>query len=147
MPFLVFSSSRCQMPSLSPARGKVALLIGNQVYEHINKLSTPENDVLELGRKLREELDFKVLSFVNLRFDEMMNALENFYNLLCVPGVYALFYYTGHGFIHNNVTYLMPVDAQRPLRCDYNIAADKIAIDMQNKLCRPFVLLDCWRVL
>lgn len=132
--------------SSSPARGKVALLIGNQDYEHIKKLSTPENDVLELGRKLRAELDFKVLSFVNLRFDEMMNALETFYNLLCMPGVYALFYYAGHGFIHNSVTYLMPVDAQRPLRCDYNIGADKIAVEMQNRFCRPFVLLDCCRV-
>ena len=125
----------------------MALLIGNQAYEHgdIGRLLTPENDVHELKCKLRK-LDFIVLSFVNLRFSEMTSALEHFYTMLSIPGMYALFYYAGHGFSHNGITYLTPVDAQKPLECDYNIATDKIKYEMQDNMIRAFMILNCCRV-
>ena len=90
-----------------------------------------------------EGMNFKVFSLVNLRFMEMMKALEVFYEMLAVPGVYALFYYSGHGFSHLNTNYLMPVDAIIPLECDHNIVSDQIGARMQNTLSRAIKILDC----
>ena len=44
----------------------------------------------------------------------MINALENFYKTLALPGVYAVSYYSGYGFCHERKTYLVPVDAISP---------------------------------
>ena len=89
---------------------KVALLIGNKNYNHstINHLVNPENDIRELQKLLEAPpLNFKVISLVNLKYYEVINALENFYKMLALPGVYALFYYSGYGFCHEGKTLLM----------------------------------------
>ena len=132
---------------LNPAREKVALLIGNQHYEakELNDLTSPEGDIKELRREL-ESLDFKVISLVNLRHSEIMKALEEFYKMLAVPGIYALFYYSGHGFqTPEKRSYLVPVDATIPLHLEYNIYVDGIIRQMQQRLSRAFVILDCCR--
>ena len=128
------------------AREKVALLIGNQRYQSPDmvKLNSSENDTRELAEKLRT-LNFKVFSFVDLNFRDMMDVLEVFYGMLTLSGIYALFYYTGHGFSYGGVTYLMPVDATLPPKCDLNIAADDITAHMQNKKSRAVKILDCCR--
>lgn len=128
------------------ARMKVALLIGNQRYQKMTPLISPENDIRELHRLLEEELDFKVISLVNLTHAEMMQALEKFYELLAVSGIYALFYYSGHGFAGDNRDYLVPVDATLPLYRNLNINVEGIIKQMQNKLSRAIVVLDCCRV-
>ncbi len=125
-----------------PAVEKVALLIGNQQYESMGQLISPENDVLELT-KLLQGLNFKVFSLVNLRYSEMMEALDIFYEMLAVPGVYALFYYSGHGFSHNKTNYLTPVDATT---CEHSIVSDKISDLMQKTMSQAFVILDCCRI-
>ena len=134
--------------SISPceARMKVALLIGNQCYRNMNPLISPENDIRELRTMLENDLDFKVISLVNLTHTEMMQALEKFYELLSVAGIYALFYYSGHGFTGHNKDYLVPVDAELPLRSSYNINVEGIIKQMQTKLSRAIVVLDCCRV-
>ena len=46
----------------------------------------------------------------------MINALENFYKMLALPGgMYAVFYHCSYGFCHEGKTYLVPVDAIPPL--------------------------------
>ena len=126
----------------------MALLIGNQKYEPpINHLVTPENDIRELHKLLETlPLNFKVISLINLKFCEMMKALETFYEMLAVPGVYALFYYSGHGFSFQGGTYLVPVDANLPLMCENNIEANAIGVRMQQKMSRAIVVLDCCRI-
>ena len=129
------------------AREKVALLIGNQRYEakELDDLKSPEGDIRELSREL-EKLNFKVISLVNLRHSEIMRALEVFYKMLAVPGIYALFYYSGHGFrTPEGRNYLVPVDAEMPLRLCLNIHVDGIIRQMQQKLSRAIVILDCCR--
>ena len=126
----------------------MALLIGNQKYESpISPLLSPENDIRELHKLLEAPpLNYKVISLVNLKFREMMKALETFYEMLAVPGVYALFYYSGHGFNFQGSTYLVPVDATLPLMCENNIEANAIGVSMQSKLSRAIVVLDCCRI-
>lgn len=86
----------------------------------------------------------QVFSLVNLKCNEMMAALRNFYNLL-VPGVYAVFAYTGHGCTYQNINYLIPVDAHGadPDQC---ISTATVFDSLQRHLCRVFVFLDCCRV-
>ena len=145
------------LPSLLPfllpchiALEKVALLIGNQNYEspEVDRLVSPENDIRELCKLLQAPpLNFKVISLVNLKYREMMKALEEFYQMLAVPGVYALFYYSGHGFNYlGHSNYLIPVDATLPLVCEHNIEANAIGLGMQSKLSRAMVVLDCCKI-
>ena len=111
----------------------------------MNNLESPEGDIEKLHRDL-EGLDFKVISLVNLRHSEIMKALEEFYKMLAVPGIYAFFYYSGHGFqTPEKRSYLIPVDAELPLHLEYNIYVDGIIRQMQQKLSRAFVVLDCCR--
>ena len=129
------------------AREKVALLIGNQRYEatELDDLRSPEGDIRDLCQDL-EKLDFKIISLVNLRHSEMMKALEVFYKMLAVPGIYALFYFSGHGFrTPEGRNYLVPVDATVPLTLEYNIHVDGIIRQMQQRHSRAFVILDCCR--
>ena len=121
------------------------MLIGNQRYDNLNSLESPEGDIRELSRVL-EELSFKVISLVNLRYSEIMKALEVFYEMLAIPGMYALFYYSGHGFrTLAGRNYLVPVDATKPLQLQHNIYVEDIIGKMQQKLSRAFIIVDCCR--
>lgn len=80
--------------SLSPpfltAKDKVALLIGNMNYWEHPKLKAPLVDVYELTNLLRQ-LDFKVVSLLDLTEYEMRNAVDEFL-LLLDKGVYGKIY-------------------------------------------------------
>lgn len=132
----------------SVAREKIALLIGNCVYENgdLRQLNTPENDIMALQDVLRSDpLNFKVFSLVNLSHADMQSALEMFYGLLKVPGTYALFYFSGHGFStnsHNN--FLVPVDSPPDSASCFQV--DSITRKMQETLSRAILVLDACKV-
>lgn len=69
------------------AKDKVALLIGNMNYWEHPKLKAPLVDVYELTNLLRQ-LDFKVVSLLDLTEYEMCNAVDEFL-LLLDKGVYG----------------------------------------------------------
>ena len=72
---------------LTTATDKVALLIGNMNYTHFTQLSAPKADVHELANLLRQ-LDFKVVSLLDLNWQEMNSAVTEFL-LLLDKGVYG----------------------------------------------------------
>lgn len=75
-------------PSPVPAAtDKVALLIGNMHYLHHKQLQAPIVDVHALSALLRQ-LDFKVVSLLDLRKAEMQMAVDEFL-LLLDKGVYG----------------------------------------------------------
>ena len=129
----------------SSAQGKVALLIGNGQYKNMEQLDCVESEIKELQRSLTN-LNFRVFSLLDLKYDEMLAALEQFYSLLQL-GVYAVFYFSGHGFMYNEVTYLMPIDAaSNPVMCDSNISAKTIKDGIENMYATGLILLDCCAV-
>ncbi|XP_071658040.1 mucosa-associated lymphoid tissue lymphoma translocation protein 1-like isoform X1 [Patagioenas fasciata] len=69
------------------ATDKVALLIGNMSYWNHPQLKAPMVDVYELTNLLRQ-LDFKVVSLLDLTESEMRNAVDEFL-LLLDKGVYG----------------------------------------------------------
>lgn len=127
----------------------MALLIGNKNYRNpkINNLVSPENDIRELHKLLEAPpLNFKVISLVNLEYREMMDALEKFCEMLAVPHVYALFYYSGYGFRSWGDDYLVPVDATLPLHCNNGFHTDIIKHRMERTLSQAVVVIDCCTV-
>uniref|UniRef100_A0AAY4D8F9 MALT paracaspase 2 n=1 Tax=Denticeps clupeoides TaxID=299321 RepID=A0AAY4D8F9_9TELE len=91
------------------ATDKVALLIGNMNYLHHRQLRAPMADVHELTNLLRQ-LDFKVVSLLDLNWQEMHSAVTEFL-LLLDRGVYALLYFAGHGYENFGNSFMVPIDA------------------------------------
>lgn len=113
------------------AKDKVALLIGNMNYWEHPKLKAPLVDVYELTNLLRQ-LDFKVVSLLDLTESEMCNAVDEFL-LLLDKGVYGLLYYAGHGYENFGNSFMVPVDAPNPYRSENCLCVQNILKLMQEK--------------
>ncbi|XP_050184700.1 LOW QUALITY PROTEIN: mucosa-associated lymphoid tissue lymphoma translocation protein 1 [Myiozetetes cayanensis] len=121
-----------ELPSHRPvATDKVALLIGNMSYRNHPQLQAPMVDVHELTSLLRQ-LDFKVVSLLDLTEAEMRDAVEEFL-LLLDKGVYGLLYYAGHGYENYGNSFLVPVDAPKPYRSANCLCVQDILGRMQAK--------------
>ncbi|KAG8456795.1 hypothetical protein GDO86_002543 [Hymenochirus boettgeri] len=113
------------------ATDKVALLIGNMSYRNHPQLKAPMVDVYELTNLLRQ-LEFKVVSLLDLTETEMRNAVNEFL-LLLDKGVYALFYYAGHGYENYGNSFMVPIDAPKPYRSSNCLCVQSILKLMQEK--------------
>ncbi|KAM6257337.1 mucosa-associated lymphoid tissue lymphoma translocation protein 1-like [Porphyrio hochstetteri] len=126
------------------ATGKIALLVGNNRYQHHPNLMAPVTDVFELSRLLKQ-LGFQVVSLLDLNKAEMVTAVSRFLQLLG-KGVYALFYYAGHGYEHSGRNYMVPVDAPQPYAPENCISVQRILQKMQSQqTALNLVLLDTCR--
>ncbi|KFW81248.1 Mucosa-associated lymphoid tissue lymphoma translocation protein 1, partial [Manacus vitellinus] len=141
---------------------KVALLIGNMHYLHHKQLQAPMVDVHALSALLRQ-LDFKVVSLLDLCKAEMQMAVNEFL-LLLDKGVYGLLYYAGHGYENFGNSFMVPIDApsaytsahclcvQRVLRAmqERRTGLNTFLLDMcrkRSQRCPPLAspgLLSCW---
>ncbi|KAK1792299.1 hypothetical protein P4O66_012254 [Electrophorus voltai] len=113
------------------ATDKVALLIGNMSYQNHPQLKAPMVDVYDLTNLLRQ-LNFKVVSLLDLTESEMRNAVEEFLSLLH-KGVYGLLYYAGHGYENFGNSFMVPVDAPNPYRSANCLCVQSILKLMQEK--------------
>lgn len=90
------------------------------------------NDAKTLASILRKpEMGFKVISLMNLTWDEMNQALNIFYSLLG-EGVYGVVYFAGHGFEEGGQNYLVPVDSVGDWVPDHAVCAQKILEEMNK---------------
>jgi len=123
----------------------VALLIGNQNYDHLRKLRSPENDITALAKVLSDR-NFQVFALVDLNYEEMQAALTMFYcSLVC--NTYALFYFSGHGFNDATQTsYMTPVDYPAEPNLSMCFYISQIIACMQEKNCRPLCFMDACRL-
>ncbi|XP_053557143.1 mucosa-associated lymphoid tissue lymphoma translocation protein 1 isoform X2 [Bombina bombina] len=113
------------------ATDKVALLIGNMSYKNHTPLKAPMVDVYELTNLLRQ-LNFKVVSLLDLTELEMRNAVNEFL-LLLDKGVYGLFYYAGHGYENYGNSFMVPIDAPKPYSSSNCLCVQSILKLMQEK--------------
>ncbi|XP_061751544.1 LOW QUALITY PROTEIN: mucosa-associated lymphoid tissue lymphoma translocation protein 1 [Nerophis ophidion] len=119
------------IPEQLYATDKVALLIGNLTYQNHPKLKAPTVDVYDLTNVLRQ-LNFKVVSLLDLTESEMRNAVDEFL-LLLHRGVYGLLYYAGHGYENYGNSFMVPVDAPDPYRSANCLCVQSILKLMQEK--------------
>ena len=131
--------------SLPIAHDKVALLIGNGCYNHLNRLHSPENDIQQLSAVLKD-LDFKVFALVDLTYSEMQSALTLFYRSLVI-NTYGLFYFSGHGVNDTSQnSYIAPVDCPRTPNLDLCFHLPGIINRMNAQKCRPLCVIDACRI-
>ncbi|KAK2901816.1 mucosa-associated lymphoid tissue lymphoma translocation protein 1 isoform X2 [Channa argus] len=119
------------VPEQLYATDKVALLIGNLSYQNHPQLKAPMVDVYDLTNLLRQ-LNFKVVSLLDLTESEMRNAVDEFL-LLLHKGVYGLLYYAGHGYENYGNSFMVPVDAPNPYRSANCLCVQSILKLMQEK--------------
>ncbi|XP_078412455.1 mucosa-associated lymphoid tissue lymphoma translocation protein 1-like [Cetorhinus maximus] len=113
------------------ATDKVALLMGNMNYLHHKQLKAPMVDVHELTNLLRQ-LDFKVVSLLDLTRLEMHRAVYEFL-LLLDKGVYGLLYYAGHGYENYGNSFMVPIDAPGSYTSEHCLCVQNILQLMQEK--------------
>ncbi|NXT95574.1 MALT1 protein, partial [Anhinga rufa] len=119
-------------PSPVPAAtDKVALLIGNMHYLHHKQLKAPMVDVHALSALLRQ-LDFKVVSLLDLRKAEMQMAVDEFL-LLLDKGVYGLLYYAGHGYENFGNSFMVPIDAPSSYTSAHCLCVQRVLRSMQQR--------------
>ncbi|XP_059197422.1 MALT paracaspase 2 [Centropristis striata] len=134
-----------QMASPSPsaknfyATDKVALLIGNMNYLYHTQLCAPIADVHELTNLLRQ-MDFKVVSLLDLNWQEMHSAVTEFL-LLLDKGVYGLLYFAGHGYENYGNSFMVPIDAPASYTSEHCLCVQNILTRMQEKKTGLNVLL------
>uniref|UniRef100_A0A8C8MH80 Mucosa-associated lymphoid tissue lymphoma translocation protein 1 n=1 Tax=Oncorhynchus tshawytscha TaxID=74940 RepID=A0A8C8MH80_ONCTS len=116
---------------IDPTTDKVALLIGNLSYRNHPQLKAPMVDVYDLTNLLRQ-LNFKVVSLLDLTESEMRNAVDEFL-LLLHKGVYGLLYYAGHGYENYGNSFMVPVDAPNPYHSANCLCVQSILKLMQEK--------------
>jgi len=131
------------------ASDKVALIISNRTYApNMTNLITPHCDAETLADIL-QQLKFKTVTLGDLKLEEMKVVIKEYRKLLGT-GVYAIFYFVGHGFEANGQCYLLPIDAPGdgygPEHClsmdwvlevfsDFNPALNLVLLD----ICRKFL--------
>ncbi|XP_047442202.1 MALT paracaspase 2 [Mugil cephalus] len=123
----------CPPPSAKNfyATDKVALLIGNMNYLYHTQLSAPIADVHELANLLRQ-MDFKVVSLLDLNWQEMHSAVTEFL-LLLDKGVYGLLYFAGHGYENYGNSFMVPIDAPYSYTSEHCLCVQNILTRMQEK--------------
>ncbi|XP_077573269.1 MALT paracaspase 2 isoform X2 [Stigmatopora nigra] len=113
------------------ATDKVALLIGNMNYRYHSHLCAPMADVHKLSNILRQ-MDFKVVSLLDLNWHEMHSAVTEFL-LLLGKGVYGLLYFAGHGYENYGNSFMVPIDAPASYTSEHCFCVQNILTRMQEK--------------
>ncbi len=98
---------------IKPTGNYYALLIGNSKYEKWASLTSPSNDVKEIGKILKNKYKFKDVQIV-----EDVNRFELFDKLKklkgqVTPNDYVLIYYSGHGEQDSQRGYWIPVNGEK----------------------------------
>ena len=121
----------------------MAILISNSNYQ-LEPLRCPKNDVKILTERL-QKLNFKTMSLVDLTFSQLINAVNYFCSLLN-NGMYAMFYYSGHGVEVNNTTYFVPIDAdEQDIKVVQLNNSDLIMNKLQSTSAKVIMVLNCCR--
>ena len=103
-----------------------ALVIGNNHYERLDKLSTAVNDAKSIASLLRAEYGFKVDLLTDAKRDEVVSALSRLRKIVS-PRDNLLIYYAGHGWLDTDMDegFWLPVDASEDDQVNW-IANDTI---------------------
>jgi hypothetical protein len=90
-----------------------ALVIGNQNYEHLPRLNTPEADAADIAALLKERYGFAVTVLLNATRTQMLKAV-NVMREQVTEKDNLLIYYAGHGQIDrvNSLANWLPIDAE-----------------------------------
>lgn len=129
------------------AAERVALVIGNDAYQHASQLHAAVNDASAVAAALRR-LNFDTISVTNAGLEDMVAAMGELKQR--AAGAQAVMvYYAGHGIESGGANYLIPVDA----RLEREIQLETQALNLNTvlekltalKVPARMVVLDCCR--
>ena len=105
--------------NVKPTGKYYALLIGNSNYNHWQPLTSPVNDIKQIGKILKKQYKFEeVLIVADADREKIFESFEKL-STLTSDIDYVLVYYAGHGDIKNNKSYWIPVNAKKDSRSQW----------------------------
>ncbi len=96
---------------------RLALVVGNNDYEHVSKLRNPINDA-KLMTDVLTKLGFECMTYYNASRNTLKEAALDFGDKLASEKAVGLFFYAGHAIQISGVNYIIPVEATIPTRND-----------------------------
>ena len=108
------------------ATKRVALVVGNSIYQNAPLLPNPANDAAAIAATLKGAGFDVVNSRLNLNATDMKRALRDFADQARDADI-ALVYYAGHGIEIDGTNYLIPTDAR--LERDTDIYDEAFSLD------------------
>jgi TPR repeat protein len=120
--------------SPSVAQERLALVIGNQDYASVPKLSRARNDAEAIGAVLKG-LGFDVTQALDADEAAMADAIDGFVGKVS-PGDTVVVHYSGHGVEIDGHNYLLPVDAPSPETAS-DVRLKRSAFDLRDALIDP----------
>ena len=110
------------LPASAQAPRRVALVIGNAVYDHAGRLANPPNDTRLVAGALAQAGFQTVDAKSDLGYQAFGRALRDF-RARAAGAQVALVYYAGHGIEGSGKNWLIPVDATLGSEYDLNYEA------------------------
>ena len=133
--------------SAARAEKRVALVIGNGVYQNVPKLANPIKDAASLADMFRKA----GFDWVKLREDvsnlEFKRALREFMDAAQDADI-AVVYYAGHGIQVRDMNYMIPVDAKLATEVDAEdeaVSLERIMMALEPAKRLRLVILDACR--
>jgi tetratricopeptide (TPR) repeat protein len=103
---------------------RVALVIGNSSYWHVDLLPNPQRDAKAVAEAF-QKLGFKTILALNVTLDQFRDTLDKF-KKAADQANWAVIYYAGHGLEVGGENYLVPVDAR--LRTDMDVSYEAVSL-------------------
>jgi hypothetical protein len=135
--------------SVTPAQAdkRVALVIGNSAYQHVNRLPNPAKDAASMGDMLKKSGFDVVDAKEDVGNAEMRRMIRDFSDKVRDADV-ALVFYAGHGIEVDGTNYLLPVDTR--LERDVDVDDEAVSLDRIVRILDPvkklrLVILDACR--
>lgn len=125
---------------------RVALVIGNGDYAHVEPLPNPANDARAMAEALKG-VSFEVVTRQDLDRQATVETLSDFAGRLEGAEV-GLFFYAGHGLQVDGVNYLVPVDARLSRAADVFlslVSLEQVLQVMETEVPTRLVFLDACR--
>ncbi|HYP00955.1 MAG TPA: caspase family protein, partial [Pyrinomonadaceae bacterium] len=114
------------------AGGYFALVIGNNAYQHVQRLKTAEADAKEIEAILRTDYGFQTKLLLNATRQQIISAINSYRRELSADAN-LLIYYAGHGVNDQEIdkAYWLPVDARLDDNSNW-ISADDITSNIKG---------------
>ena len=108
---------------------RVALVIGNGAYEHVQRLPNPGNDATDVGAAF-EGMGYAVTRLDDAGFDALRRGLLDFTRAASAAEV-AVVFYAGHGIEVDGRNFLVPVDAR--LQSDRDVEYEAVPLSLVTR--------------
>jgi hypothetical protein len=132
----------------APAQARrLALVIGNDSYQHVDPLGNARADATAVANAL-SATNFKVTLKKDLTLTAMKDAMRAFKNEVA-GGDEVIFYYAGHGVQLDGNNFIIPTDAigeSADQLKDYSVPLQRVLDDMQDQKARfTLAIIDACR--